>query len=177
MQLHRFKDIRENYLAKVQELLAQWMSAWEKSIEMMTMFEIKQTFGQMEKTLHSLITKFLRHQVTLTEIAKPSPEKFVEIQKDDLSDSLLGLSSRRTRKGSCNKRIPGRSLKVLETWFSHNQDDPYPSLDEKRLLSASTGLSLKQITNWFINRRCKLSMSKYRKKRLVRSKGSNSSEC
>lgn len=154
------------------------MLAWENSIEMMTMFEIKQTFGQMEKTLHTQITKFLRHQVTLTEIAKPSPEKLVEMQKDDLSDSLLGLRSTRTRKGSCgNKRIPSRSLKVLETWFEHNQDDPYPSLDEKKLLSASTGLSLKQITNWFINRRCKLSMSKYKKKCLGRSKGSNSTEC
>lgn len=164
-QIHRFKELRENYSAKVHQLLTDWMRSWENTIEMMTMFEIKQILTRMENTLESLIAKFLRDQATLTQAAKVSPEFFLETCKDDLSDSLLGIRSNGTRRGVYNKRIPERSIKVLKSWLEQNQDDPYPSQEEKKLLSASTGLSMKQITNWFINKRCKLSVCKYKKKK------------
>ena len=53
---------------------------------------------------------------------------------------------------------------MLEEWFGKNKKDPYPSFDEKMLLCGMTGLSFKQITNWFINRRSKLPSTRYRKK-------------
>jgi hypothetical protein len=41
----------------------------------------------------------------------------------------------------------------LRDWFEQHQDNPYPDDDEKQTLSASTGLSLKQVCNWFVNHR------------------------
>src|SRR3990167_1160678 len=120
-QIHRFKELRENYSAKVHQLLTDWMRSWENTIEMMTMFEIKQILTRMENTLESLIAKFLRDQATLTQAAKVSPEIFLETCKDDLSDSLLGIRSNGTRRGVYNKRIPEMSIKVLESWLEQNQ--------------------------------------------------------
>ncbi|ESN92345.1 hypothetical protein HELRODRAFT_89655, partial [Helobdella robusta] len=43
-----------------------------------------------------------------------------------------------------------KSRTTLRDWYSHN---PYPTPSEKRQLSASTGLTTTQVSNWFKNRR------------------------
>jgi len=43
-----------------------------------------------------------------------------------------------------------RSRKVLRDWYTHNT---YPTPRDKRDLSAATGLSTTQVSNWFKNRR------------------------
>jgi hypothetical protein len=57
------------------------------------------------------------------------------------------------------KKPPKKNLlnaaqrKALMDWYTSHPVHPYPSKSEKEQLSKVTGLSLKQIDNWFINTR------------------------
>ncbi|QYS95173.1 C2H2 transcriptional regulator [Trichoderma simmonsii] len=62
-----------------------------------------------------------------------------------------------TRSSSVShKRNSTRSVKktrVLRNWFATHQEHPYPSEDEKSMLSEQSGLSKTQVINWFANAR------------------------
>lgn len=51
------------------------------------------------------------------------------------------------------RRLPDQSTRTLKKWYSDHCDHPYPSKQEKAYLMSVTGLNMKQITNWFINKR------------------------
>lgn len=55
-------------------------------------------------------------------------------------------------RGSTNK-LPKSASKILNQWLSDHIDDPYPTQEEKVLLASKTRLSIRQITNWFVNHR------------------------
>ena len=61
------------------------------------------------------------------------------------------------------KRIPHdlKSILILDNWFIHNIDCPYPTNEDKALLANETGLSFSQVTNWFLNRRRKKKLKQY----------------
>ena len=40
---------------------------------------------------------------------------------------------------------------MLKAWVDRNIEDPYPSVAEKNELAQETGLTLKQINDWFTN--------------------------
>lgn len=42
---------------------------------------------------------------------------------------------------------------TLRAWFQSHKKFPYPSVNEKEILSQQTKLSIKQISTWFVNRR------------------------
>eukprot|EP00466_Bigelowiella_natans_P017933 jgi/Bigna1/135692/aug1.30_g10400 len=44
-------------------------------------------------------------------------------------------------------------VKILNNWFLSHLEDPYPTPNEKDLLGKVTGLSFKQVSNWFVNAR------------------------
>ncbi|EMS61362.1 BEL1-like homeodomain protein 11 [Triticum urartu] len=52
--------------------------------------------------------------------------------------------------------LPEGSVAVLRAWLFNHFIDPYPSDNEKLRLAVSTGLSRRQISNWFINARVRL---------------------
>ncbi|ODQ64106.1 hypothetical protein NADFUDRAFT_84113 [Nadsonia fulvescens var. elongata DSM 6958] len=51
------------------------------------------------------------------------------------------------------KNLPKLSTNVLLTWLIDHTDRPYPSEYEKNILVQHTGLTLNQVSNWFINAR------------------------
>lgn len=51
------------------------------------------------------------------------------------------------------KRIPEKSIHLLQEWILTHWYHPYPSDEEKVTLCAETGLSLMQLNNWFTNSR------------------------
>jgi len=59
----------------------------------------------------------------------------------------------RTKGKGHARRLPDQSTRILKKWYFDHRDHPYPSKQEKEYLMSSTGLNLKQITNWFINKR------------------------
>ncbi|OTA27920.1 hypothetical protein BTJ68_11543 [Hortaea werneckii EXF-2000] len=50
-------------------------------------------------------------------------------------------------------RLPAAATKILRQWHESHYDFPYPSTDDKVQLQQLTGLSDKQISNWFTNTR------------------------
>ncbi|KAK5696095.1 homeodomain superfamily [Elasticomyces elasticus] len=62
------------------------------------------------------------------------------------------------QQGKARKRsnLPKQSTEIMKTWFDRNITNPYPSEDQKALFSRATGISMTQVSNWFINhrRRC-----------------------
>ncbi|KAF1941389.1 hypothetical protein EJ02DRAFT_204639 [Clathrospora elynae] len=55
----------------------------------------------------------------------------------------------RKRRGN----LPKEATNLLKDWFSANRSSPYPTEDQKMELCNRTGLSLNQVSNWFINAR------------------------
>lgn len=62
-----------------------------------------------------------------------------------------------TPNGKTNKRrrgnLPKAVTAILRDWLSDHKKHPYPTEDEKDYLANRTGLTLNQISNWFINAR------------------------
>lgn len=50
-------------------------------------------------------------------------------------------------------KLPREVTDYLRTWLLNHVDHPYPTEEEKRQLCDATGLSMNQISNWFINAR------------------------
>ncbi|EFQ89405.1 hypothetical protein PTT_14339 [Pyrenophora teres f. teres 0-1] len=55
----------------------------------------------------------------------------------------------RKRRGN----LPKEATNMLKEWFQQNRQSPYPTEDQKLELCNRTGLSLNQVSNWFINAR------------------------
>lgn len=73
-------------------------------------------------------------------------------------NSTEGKTARtKKHKGSgtraATNKLPKSASKILNHWLSDHIDDPYPTQEEKVLLASKTRLSLRQITNWFVNHR------------------------
>ena len=45
---------------------------------------------------------------------------------------------------------------ILEDWLASHFEDPYPDEEEKARLVQLTGITLRQINNWFSNTRVRL---------------------
>ncbi|EAY00934.1 Homeobox domain containing protein [Trichomonas vaginalis G3] len=70
-------------------------------------------------------------------------------QKKDQDDSPL------PRK----KRFSKSAKQILNDWFENNIKNPYPSKEELAQLTKETGLSLKQLHTYFINKRVRCKQS------------------
>ncbi|RVX66232.1 hypothetical protein B0A52_10159 [Exophiala mesophila] len=78
----------------------------------------------------------------------PYPMKYSQL----LSYPMMGYPSHpsnRRRRGNLPKQITD----VLRLWLQEHLDHPYPSDEQKQLFIQRTGLSISQISNWFINAR------------------------
>ncbi|OQE46927.1 hypothetical protein PENCOP_c001G05389 [Penicillium coprophilum] len=49
--------------------------------------------------------------------------------------------------------LPKPVTDILRAWFHEHLDHPYPSEEDKQMFMTRTGLSINQISNWFINAR------------------------
>lgn len=68
------------------------------------------------------------------------------VKSEDLDNSFGDI---RKRRGN----LPKDSVNYLRNWLDSHRFHPYPTEDEKLILSQDTGLSNLQICNWFINAR------------------------
>ncbi|ORX61495.1 Homeodomain-like protein [Hesseltinella vesiculosa] len=64
-------------------------------------------------------------------------------------------SSNSTDNGAKRRRgnLPKAVTAILREWLAEHKKHPYPTEDEKDYLAKRTGLTLNQISNWFINAR------------------------
>ncbi|KAH8704148.1 homeobox KN domain-containing protein [Talaromyces proteolyticus] len=64
-----------------------------------------------------------------------------------IGDSLDSRGKR--RRGNLPKPVTD----ILRAWFHEHLDHPYPTEEDKQIFMSRTGLSISQISNWFINAR------------------------
>ncbi|GFF26719.1 isoform D of homeobox protein homothorax [Aspergillus udagawae] len=64
-----------------------------------------------------------------------------------LGDSVDSKNKR--RRGNLPKPVTD----ILRAWFHEHLDHPYPSEEDKQMFMTRTGLTISQISNWFINAR------------------------
>ncbi len=62
-------------------------------------------------------------------------------------------SRKQSKSPTFKSKLPKKATDVLKTWFLNHIQNPYPSHEAKETLSKLTGLSKKQIQNWFTNSR------------------------
>ena len=62
------------------------------------------------------------------------------------------IAEKKSRRLNYSKHI----IQILKGWLEQNSHNPYPSENEKQVLSDQTGLNMTQINNWFINARRRL---------------------
>lgn len=58
-----------------------------------------------------------------------------------------------TRKSSRRGVLPKAATNIMKAWLFQHIAHPYPSEEEKRVISNQTNLTLLQVNNWFINAR------------------------
>ncbi|OQV17943.1 putative Homeobox protein PKNOX2 [Hypsibius exemplaris] len=73
-------------------------------------------------------------------------EKYDHDQEDSYSPTAGGKMNRRGI-------LPKDAINIMKSWLFQHIMHPYPTEDEKRVLSGQTHLSLLQVNNWFINAR------------------------
>jgi hypothetical protein len=75
----------------------------------------------------------------------------------DISPSGSPVSKTRIdkpRKSNKNARVlPVEASSILMDWFEKNKHNPYPTTEQKEYFIATTGLTRKQIKDWFVNHR------------------------
>ena len=49
--------------------------------------------------------------------------------------------------------LPKQSTTYLKSWLLEHSDFPYPSKEEMETIVEETGLTFKQVKNWFTNTR------------------------
>lgn len=58
-----------------------------------------------------------------------------------------------TEIGRKKKRLPQKATKLLNEWFMQHLDHPYPTEEEKRVLSTRCDITVEQVSRWFANKR------------------------
>ncbi|KAJ3450878.1 homeobox protein [Anaeramoeba flamelloides] len=78
------------------------------------------------------------------------------VQRYGLDQLLYGKKSTQFQQLCLKKRrenLSKKSILILKKYFYKNFDNPYPSKSRKQELATKTGLTIKQVNNWFTNAR------------------------
>ncbi|KAM0722268.1 hypothetical protein Q7P37_001709 [Cladosporium fusiforme] len=86
------------------------------------------------------------------------PESYSRPVYQDAQPTFFMPSHYDYQQGKTRKRsnLPKHSTEIMKMWFDQNISNPYPSEEQKAIFSHETGISMTQVSNWFINhrRRC-----------------------
>ncbi|PRT56835.1 Homeobox protein PKNOX1 [Wickerhamiella sorbophila] len=63
------------------------------------------------------------------------------------------ISTSPPTSGRRRGNLPKDVTNILRQWLNSHLDNPYPSEEDKRQIMRETGLSIVQVSNWFINAR------------------------
>ncbi|KAI8841390.1 hypothetical protein BC829DRAFT_402502 [Chytridium lagenaria] len=84
--------------------------------------------------------------ITLSDIDEPGPSNRAGLL-------IHSLNLQTESEGKLRPNFDIRVVKVLTGWFDAHLDNPYPNQPAKELMARQTGLSIKQVNDWFINAR------------------------
>ena len=72
---------------------------------------------------------------------------------DSPSNKGQEKARRKSKPLPFKSKLPKKATDILRQWFLNNLKHPYPTHEDKEILSKATGLTRKQIQNWFTNTR------------------------
>eukprot|EP00472_Partenskyella_glossopodia_P009291 CAMPEP_0197538246 /NCGR_PEP_ID=MMETSP1318-20131121/59295_1 /TAXON_ID=552666 /ORGANISM="Partenskyella glossopodia, Strain RCC365" /LENGTH=148 /DNA_ID=CAMNT_0043096615 /DNA_START=365 /DNA_END=814 /DNA_ORIENTATION=- len=127
----------------------------------------KQTRGSRGSNVPSKTDFFQTSAKTYeTAIEQLLEKAFQDAREEDMNTRFAATSTRETRsRGSGEVRYTSNceqgkrlnfsreQIQHLSRWFEDHVDDPYPSPNTKAQLARQSGLTFKQVSNWFINAR------------------------
>ncbi|KAL1954943.1 hypothetical protein VTO42DRAFT_401 [Malbranchea cinnamomea] len=93
----------------------------------------------------------LYQQPFAAELDYPSPHTVKPHNSPNRSAMSDAGSESRQKKRRGN--LPKPVTDILRAWFHEHLDHPYPSEEDKQMFMTRTGLTISQISNWFINAR------------------------
>ncbi|TPX70720.1 hypothetical protein CcCBS67573_g06471 [Chytriomyces confervae] len=87
-------------------------------------------------------------EATLAFQTAPSSRRLSSVSSTS-SSALAPASPRLKSRANFNQAV----LEILTGWLEDHKEDPYPSVEQKKMLADQCGLNMKQVNNWFINAR------------------------
>jgi len=119
----------------------------------------KQELERMDQMTDEFCTSYLealKPTGATQQVWSEDPQKLQMAKRKNLSgDEMPSLQQQenyvvhKKRRGN----LPKAATNILKKWLFDHLFHPYPTEEEKSALSLQTGLSLNQISNWFINAR------------------------
>ncbi|KAI8840093.1 homeobox KN domain-containing protein [Chytriomyces cf. hyalinus JEL632] len=88
-------------------------------------------------------------EATLAFQAASSSSRRLSSVSSTSSSALAPASPRLKSRANFNQAV----LEILTGWLEDHKEDPYPSVEQKKMLADQCGLNMKQVNNWFINAR------------------------
>ncbi|KAK9467816.1 Homeodomain-related protein [Lipomyces arxii] len=80
---------------------------------------------------------------------RPQQIRVQPVETDDRRHRQHQQQQHKKRRGNLPKHVTD----ILRNWLNAHVQHPYPTEDEKLMLMQQTGLTMNQISNWFINAR------------------------
>lgn len=120
-------------------------------------------YGRQSRGLLHLIdasqyTAELNHAPALmrrhSTIPRMDNTKILGVSQHPLSNNnSSNISGKKLRRRGSGRRssLPRGTVEVLNGWLLEHLNNPYPNVQEKKLLLELTGLTKVQLSNWFIN--------------------------
>ena len=133
-------------------------SDFTSSVNKLRKIALKKADTFLQETIQNIRLEAIGQQINEEEASPTTTNNSNNMTLEQTGSSkpsyhISNKKSGKNEKMSKKRTLGEKSVKILNQWFYDHLEDPYPSRIEKTELSQRTGLRIKQVTGWFINKR------------------------
>ncbi|CDH57597.1 hypothetical protein RO3G_08713 [Lichtheimia corymbifera JMRC:FSU:9682] len=139
----------DRHLAKTTEMLRHNAHFWVSSRETQKQTQNTTLSFRLESPLVSPTASTSTSSWSSATCEYQQPQRHYTIQQQQQQQPQPRASTSKRRRGNLPKQV----TEYLKAWLVDHKQHPYPSEKEKLHLAQQTGLTVNQISNWFINAR------------------------
>ncbi|KAG5457534.1 MAG: homeobox KN domain-containing protein [Olpidium bornovanus] len=115
---------------------------------------LRQGIRVLVEQIEKLVQHHFATEANLRGFQKTVEERFDEFLAQALPTGTA--SAELPPPPSMRSNHPPAAVAVLKDWFFANLENPYPSKEERDRFAGQTGLTQKQVSEWFVNARRRL---------------------